>query len=41
LGQLSLLIAETRRLIEAEGVDVVVGPTAPPGGVVMRRIAER
>jgi branched-chain amino acid transport system substrate-binding protein len=40
-SQLSLLIAETRRLIEAEGVEVVIGPTAPPGGVVMRRIAER
>lgn len=35
------LITETRRLIEDEGVDVVVGPVGETEGVLLRRIARR
>jgi branched-chain amino acid transport system substrate-binding protein len=37
----SQLIAETRRLVEAQDVDVVVGPLGTPDGVVMHQLAER
>jgi branched-chain amino acid transport system substrate-binding protein len=38
---LALLITETRRLIETEGADVIIGPLAETEGMVMRRIAAR
>ena len=41
VGSLTLTIARTRSLIEADGVDVVVGPAGEPEGVLMRRLAHR
>ncbi|MGH2715735.1 MAG: ABC transporter substrate-binding protein [Thermoleophilaceae bacterium] len=40
-GDLTLLITETRRLIEIEGADVIIGPVSETEGTVMRRIAAR
>jgi len=41
IGSTTPLITETRRLIEDEGVDVVVGPVGETEGVLMTRIAAR
>jgi branched-chain amino acid transport system substrate-binding protein len=41
IGDLTLLITETRRLIETEGADVIIGPIGETEGMVMRRIAAR
>jgi branched-chain amino acid transport system substrate-binding protein len=42
VGDLTLLITETRRLIETERADVIIGPLAgETEGMVMRRIAAR
>jgi branched-chain amino acid transport system substrate-binding protein len=40
-GDLTLLMTETRRLIETEGADVIIGPVGETEGTVMRRIAAR
>jgi branched-chain amino acid transport system substrate-binding protein len=41
IGDLTLLITETRRLIETEGVDVIIAPIGETEAMVMRRIAAR
>jgi branched-chain amino acid transport system substrate-binding protein len=41
VGDLTLLITETRRLIETEGADVIISPAGETEGLVMRRIAAR
>lgn len=41
VAKFSRLIAETRWLVEAQHVDVVVGPLGTPDGVVIRRLAHR
>jgi branched-chain amino acid transport system substrate-binding protein len=41
IGDLSLMISETRDLIETEGADVIIGPVGETEGMVMRRIAAR
>ncbi len=37
----SQLIAETRRLVESRGADIVVGPLGTPDGPVLRELARR
>ena len=37
----SLMIEEARRLVETEGVDVLIGTIGLPEGIVFRRVAER
>jgi branched-chain amino acid transport system substrate-binding protein len=41
VGDFTLLITETRRLIETEGADVIIGPVGETEGTVMHRIAAR
>ena len=40
-GQYATLVDETRRLVEVEGVDAVIGPIGTADGIVMREIARR
>jgi branched-chain amino acid transport system substrate-binding protein len=41
VAALTLAISQTRRLIEEEGVDVILGPVGDTEGVLMRRLAPR